>query len=315
MAVQNVVDAFVETLLDTTLDNELNAVKYGRGSLLDLVHRDSSLDRVGVEASEVKVWFPEPVSFTNAHGNDVPYTERRGEFKSIQLEKAPTLMYSWTEEELLAVSKHKEVMKQRVIDPTLKAAYEFIAADLGSRINTTNFNAYTPVARVTANIVKRAQIKSALKLMAANKVDTQQRDRFFCVVPQVVYLEMSDSSDFAEHQISGEPGAVVRTTGLLDRQLGVQVVQDYWIPSDTSPANYRNIVMAKEAMSLVIRPPDAPSSAPHVTTTFLDFEGVPVRMMVTYDFVTKAYITSFDYLYGIKVFRPDLGCIIYSEIS
>lgn len=315
MAVQNVVDAFVEVLLDTALDTELNAVKYGRGSLLDLVHRDTALDRVGVEASEVKIWFPEPVSFADAHAGNVGYTERRGEFKSIRLEKSPTIMYKWTESELLAISKHKETMKQRVIDPTLKAAYEFIAADLGSRLTTTNFATYTPVASVTNNTVRRAQIKDAFKLMAAQKVDTQQKDRFFCVVPQVVYLEMSDHADFAEHQITGDPGAIVRTTGLIDRQMGVQIVQDFWTPQDTSPARYRNILMAKEAISLVIRPPEAPSSAPHISTSFLEFEGVPVRMMMTYDFDERAYVTSFDYLYGIKVFRPDLGCLIYSNIA
>ena len=105
---------------------------------------------------------------------------------------------------------------------------------------------------------------------------------------------------------------VIQTNGtssmLLDRPLEASVsdndIVHYGPDGDFNPAIHRN------AMTLVIRPLEMPRAGTGAASAVAMFNGLAMRVVITYDGEKQGHLVTLDFLAGIKVLDTDLGAVM-----
>ena len=75
--------------------------------------------------------------------------------------------------------------------------------------------------------------------------------------------------------------------------------------------SYTNVAMHEYAIALALRPIATPPEAMDVLDlTYIDLQGIPLRVMVSYQHIYQALFVTVDYGYALAVIRPDFGQLI-----
>lgn len=75
--------------------------------------------------------------------------------------------------------------------------------------------------------------------------------------------------------------------------------------------SYTNLAMHQYAIALALRPIETPPEARDVLDlTYIDLQGIPLRVMVSYQHIYQALFVTVDFGYALGVMRPDFGQLI-----
>jgi len=74
---------------------------------------------------------------------------------------------------------------------------------------------------------------------------------------------------------------------------------------------YTNLALHEYAIALALRPIATPDEARNVVdVSYIDLQGIPLRVMVSYVHIYQALFVTVDFGYALGVIRPDFGVII-----
>jgi hypothetical protein len=83
--------------------------------------------------------------------------------------------------------------------------------------------------------------------------------------------------------------------------------------STLSVDSYTSLALHEYAIALALRPIATPDEARNVVdVSYIDLQGIPLRVMVSYVHIYQALFVTVDFGYALGVIRPDFGVIISS---
>jgi hypothetical protein len=75
--------------------------------------------------------------------------------------------------------------------------------------------------------------------------------------------------------------------------------------------SYQSLAFHEYAIALALRPIATPPEAREVLDVmYMDLQGIPIRVMVSYQHIYQALFVTVDYGYALAVIRPDFGVVI-----
>ena len=75
--------------------------------------------------------------------------------------------------------------------------------------------------------------------------------------------------------------------------------------------SYTSLALHQYAVALALRPIATPDEARNVVdVSYIDLQGIPLRVMVSYVHIYQALFVTVDFGYALGVIRPDFGVII-----
>jgi hypothetical protein len=98
------------------------------------------------------------------------------------------------------------------------------------------------------------------------------------------------------------------TTLLLDRPLAAAVVNDD--PVNIGPAGSYNFAFHRNAVTLVVRPLQAPKGGTGALSTVVNMNGLSMRATITYDGNKQGHLVTLDMLAGVAVIDTNLGAVL-----
>lgn len=133
----------------------------------------------------------------------------------------------------------------------------------------------------------------------------------FSVAPrvgQLVSFGVSTSSDQATNPYYTIID-VTSTTGItLDRPLDLAVADDDKV--NIGPAGHYNLAFHRNAIALVVRPLALPREGTGARAANVNYRGLGIRAVITYDGKAQGHRVTLDLLCGIKVLEPLLGAVL-----
>ena len=106
---------------------------------------------------------------------------------------------------------------------------------------------------------------------------------------------------------------IVQTNGstsmLLDRPLEAAANNDTWFKLGPAGGGV-NFAYHRNCMTLALRPLAPPQA--QVTSDVTDWNGIPLRTVITYDGQAQKHRVTLDFLAGIRVLDSALGCVVLS---
>jgi hypothetical protein len=122
---------------------------------------------------------------------------------------------------------------------------------------------------------------------------------------------VSTGATVAARNIYGLPSITPTTTSLwLDRPLEAAVANDAAV--GIGPAGTYSFAFHRNAIAFVARPLAIPHPSTGVRATNIVWNGIPIRVTITYDGDKQGHLVTFDLLCGVKVLDTSLGCLVYS---
>jgi N4-gp56 family major capsid protein len=148
-------------------------------------------------------------------------------------------------------------------------------------------------------------------VLSARKTLTQQRapesSRVLVIEPGQ-YNELLKLDRFTRNDAYGPNGAIA--TGRLGSIHGFDVYESIHINSAGSPTTYDNAAMHPMAMALVMRPfkpSKVPGASANISQVTDPESGLSMRVEFYRDSKQKADMVSVDVLYGVGVYREEMG--------
>jgi hypothetical protein len=84
-----------------------------------------------------------------------------------------------------------------------------------------------------------------------------------------------------------------------------------WSGTTAMVTGYTNLALHEYAIALALRPIATPDEARNVVdVSYIDLQGIPLRVMVSYVHIYQALFVTVDFGYALGVIRPDFGVII-----
>lgn len=135
----------------------------------------------------------------------------------------------------------------------------------------------------------------------------------FSVAPQagqMVTFGTSTSSDRAVNPHYTIIGTPTTTSILLDRPLEVALADNDTV--NIGPAGNVNFAFHKNAIALVTRPLALPQSGTGARAAVINYNGLSMRVVITYDGKAQGHRVVLDFLCGVKVLDTALGAVLYA---
>jgi len=95
---------------------------------------------------------------------------------------------------------------------------------------------------------------------------------------------------------------------LLNRPLEVAAADDHFVAP--GPAGNYNFAFHRQALALVTRPLAAPAAGTGALSFVASFNGLSMRVTMTYDGTLQGHLVTCDLLCGVKVLDVDLGAVM-----
>ncbi len=74
---------------------------------------------------------------------------------------------------------------------------------------------------------------------------------------------------------------------------------------------YTNLAYHEYAIALALRPIETPPEARDVVdVTYIDLQGIPLRVIVSYQHIYQALFVTVDFGYALGVIRPNFGVVV-----
>jgi hypothetical protein len=127
----------------------------------------------------------------------------------------------------------------------------------------------------------------------------------FTVAPKVGQIVSFGASGTAEIYTVMK---ATTTSLLLDRPLEAALADN--APVNIGPAGSYNLAFHRNAMTLVVRPLQAPKAGTGALSTVVNMNGLAMRATITYDGNKQGHLVTLDMLAGIKVIDTNLGAVL-----
>ncbi len=95
----------------------------------------------------------------------------------------------------------------------------------------------------------------------------------------------------------------------LDRSLEAAILNNDVI--GIGPAGEYNFAFDRDAITLVVRPLAAPQSGTGASAAVANFNGLAIRVVITYDGDKQGHLVTCDVIAGVKTLNADLGCVMF----
>jgi hypothetical protein len=306
----NTVSGFYQTL--TTAAAEASQALVGSNSLMDSVFMDYK-PMVADLGQTLNVNIPNIVTtqVTDADSADIALTDVAATTVPIVFNKHP--YYGFVVRDFEQFNTPSD-LRMTFLDAAIKGISESIDSNIALLCTAANFNV-NPVITSTGGYPTVPQFLAGYSNLADQRVPvTDTPNMSFVNTPHSYARILGDSSWTsnliagaqlaAEAHISGDITTSFGSTIRMDQQLNFQLT------TGTSPSQtYTSILMHRWAIALVSRPLPQPDSNV-VDYSYIDFKGVPIRIMLGYNLYPKmGYVITVDSGYGLAVTRPALGQI------
>jgi hypothetical protein len=96
---------------------------------------------------------------------------------------------------------------------------------------------------------------------------------------------------------------------LLDRPLEAAIADDQVI--NLGPGGSFNFAFHRNALALVSRPLAQPRAGAGALSSVVNYNGLSMRAVITYDGEKQGHLVTLDMLLGVKVLKPELGAVIF----
>lgn len=297
--------------------NDAALAKVGRNALMNYVTRDL----------EPSVAAPFSVVNTNiaastgtathiASGSTLTLSDVTLNPGAVTLDKHPGYGFAMPSFDAARGPSESQVIKLR--DEAVKKIGNYINGVVAALVAPANFTDYFSGTAIAsgADTVSDAAIKTAWGALAANDIDMGDVGNVFLVTHPTIYAELLDSQKWTQAAyISDQLAARVRATAMLGTQWGAICDWDPDIPTTTggSPTDtkYYSIMFHRNAIALVSRAL-APPANPNIPTTYVSYNGVPIRVTIDFNNKTLSDEIVFDCLFGAAVVRSDHGILLLS---
>lgn len=131
----------------------------------------------------------------------------------------------------------------------------------------------------------------------------------FTVAPQVGQMVTFTSSPAASDAIYTVIGKDVSTTSItLDRPLEAALADN--APVNIGPAGDYSFSFMRDAIALVVRPLAAPKAGTGARSAVVNFNGLSMRAVITYNGDKQGHLVTLDFLTGIKVLDNKFGLVM-----
>lgn len=298
--------------------NELGARLSYPTKLIGTVYQHPDINP-GEAGQEVSVYVPGPAVYADRKNSPLSISPLSGSNITVVLQQQPAYAFKISDWEKLMAMPNGQFGSAHV-QPALIGAAEYLNAKIADlfQAGAGFFNTYTPVANDTAKFLKAAQLRSARANLANAKVPVDDISNMFVATGSTTYTNMTGDSDFAQESMVGVDATVsARQRAVILPQLNAQIVEDPQMPirnvSDTDV--HISAYYHRMATCLVFADLPGPQTSSGPETSYINFRGIPIRVQQTYDINRGGEVIAFDFCYGVKVARPELGQLIYSNVS
>lgn len=203
-------------------------------------------------------------------------------------------------------------LRRAFLDSSLKGIKENINGNIAALFNSTNFSVNS-VINTTSHIITTAQFLGGMAVLSDQRVPvTADAENMCLALPSTPYTAILGDSNWTQAQIAGMPTAIaVRATGVMPTAYGTTLKLDQQMPT-TGAVGSRTFTggyFHRWAVAVVTRPLPPPD-ARVVDYTYVDFAGIPIRVVLGYNqYPKQGYILTVDAGYGLKVVRPEMGVL------
>jgi hypothetical protein len=204
-------------------------------------------------------------------------------------------------------------IRTRITDPALKGVKSYINKQVCALFTTGNF-AINPAIATTGHIITTTQALAGYAVLSDKFVPVQDNPQDMSLMTgSIPYAMFLGDANWTSAQIAGyRTTDVVRETGVMPVAYGFQLKLDQQCPvSGTAPSRtFTGALFHKWAVAMATRPIATPETTV-VEVTTVDFAGVPLRVMLSYNHLKLGWIVTIDAGYALKVVRPEM-CQLYT---
>ena len=278
------------------------------------MYQDVDLNDLGVKGKTVTIVFPGAPTVSNDAISVGAFQAPTSSTESVTLSQMPSVnmeVLDW--EKLIA---NPNMIRQAYVQPAMAQIWKYLNGQLATLIDTTDLPTYTPVASVTANTLTLAQLRDARLLLQGNLVPVDELGSMTLAMQPTVYEYTLITDSFNRADIRGpEQANQTWMTGALMQTFATKIVKDHDLPTVDEATDKRTSVLFHEyAIGAAYRPMPIPD-APGVEGSYIDLNGLPIRVMFSYSHEQKSYLLSFDLAFGFAVLRPECAVLIYHTVS
>ncbi len=110
---------------------------------------------------------------------------------------------------------------------------------------------------------------------------------------------------------TGTPYQIIAIGNSSSLTIGANYVGSTDSSHTATVLSYTNLALHEYAIALALRPIATPDEARNVVdVSYIDLQGIPLRVMVSYVHIYQALFVTVDFGYAMGVIRPDFGVII-----
>lgn len=298
---------FLATVIE--VGNEVASIFEGDLNLLDCVYKDFS-NQPGVKGATTSIVIPGAFTVNDGANADITLQTPSSTAATITLSNMPEV--SFPVHDFNQARANPNMIKNAYIEPALKALADYANGLMGARFVAATYNSYSPVASAAARTLTKSQLKAARIALRNAKVPVDDRGDMFLVMPPELYEVMLNDDDFSKREIVGEDQATsARQRAKVLDQFNTTILPDIKMNVATQ---MNSALFHRWAIGAAIRPLEIPQGV-SAKGAYMMWRGIPIRVMIDWSIVKKAWILSFDFLIGLTTLRKECCQIIYSALS
>jgi len=130
----------------------------------------------------------------------------------------------------------------------------------------------------------------------------------FTVAPKIGQIVSLDGDAVTANNVYGALSTPTTVALLIDRALSAAVANDAVV--GIGPAGDYGWAFHKNAVTLVTRPLAAPAPGTGALASVADFNGLSVRVVITYNGTKQGHLVTVDILGGVELLDANLGCLV-----
>jgi hypothetical protein len=193
-----------------------------------------------------------------------------------------------------------------------------IAGDMTPQKITASVGGATPTSITVSPGLKNAVVDNAVITIytpgainytsyAANYIKEMVVDGF-TVAPKKGQLVTLDAAAVAQEKTYGALSTPTTIALTVDRGLYAAVAEDD--PVGIGPAGDYGFAFHRNAVALVTRPLAAPQPGTGALSSVANYNGLSIRVTITYDGSKQGHLVTVDILGGIEVLDERMGCLV-----
>lgn len=274
------------------------ATLYNTMVLAGLVWRDFDVDFRGKQGDTVTVRKPavfDAEEFDRSQG--ITLQDITEDSVDITLDTIANVSFPVTDEQMtLEIGNFQE----QLLTPAMEAIAQKIDGDLADEL-VAAAEAAGQLAAATGSTPANAAFRTARAILSRNKLPTQ--DRYAVLSPEGISAALGDDLLISSER-AGTTDALREAN--IGRLLGIDTYESQVFGEGAGDRGQADgVVFHKSAVTLAVRPLDAPKGLPSDKVSVVNYRGVSLRVTYSYNNTYKQDEVSIDVLYGLKTTREE----------